>query len=296
MHDELIGSRRTRMINPANHIRSVLGIALMLAGPLAATPVLAQSTSNSAPRISLAGSVQAQRAETLCARLAPASDLGFEGLSIADADVGEAVMHARVELEPGAGSNASVRIPGLADLPGVTILRESPDRIRFNAPLSSVNAAFAVLEYRGASTGDMLDLIADDLQLPPLSAEIRLHVSTDPDAVTPSISACRPPPDLRPESDSGASDEDDITVTGALLFDVRGVQAGDVIDLLNDDVLIGSTIAQAGTVVVSDPAPVVDATALYAVSVNGDAGSAAWSVAVVAATLFADGFEAAAAR
>ena len=80
-------------------------------------------------------------------------------------------------------------------------------------------------------------------------------------------------------------------MAGLLLFDVHGVQAGDVIDLLNDDVLIGSTVAQATTAVIADPAPVVDATALYAVSVNGDAGSAAWSVAVLATTVFADGFE-----
>lgn len=279
------------MIKPVNDMRLVLGVALMLAGPLAAMPVLAQSTSNSAPRISLDGSVQAQRAETLCALLAPASNLSFEGLSVADADVVDGLMHARVELEPGVGSSASVQIPGLAALPGVTILREAPDRIRFNAPLASVNAAFAVLEYRGASAGDMLDLIADDLQLPPLSAEIRLHIDTDPATTEPSFSSCRPPPDLRAESDSGASDEDDITVAGLLLFDVRGVQAGDVIDLLNDDVLIGSTVAQATTAVIADPAPVVDATALYAVSVNGDAGSAAWSVAVLATTVFADGFE-----
>lgn len=278
-------------------IRSAAGFglpsiaALLFALALLPAASHAQSTSNLAPRISLAGVVDSARAETLCAAMPPAFDLGFAGLSVADGDVGAGLVHARVELEPALASAASVLIPGLADLPGVEIIREEPDRIRFNAPLDSVNAAFAALEYRGASDGDMLDLIADDLQLPPLSTEIRLLIATDPKLAGAQFTPCRPPPDLRPESDTGASTSDDITLPQPLLFDVAGVQAGDVIDLLNDGVLIGSSIAAGTTAVVTDPAPVVDTTGLYSVSVNGDAGSASWSVAIVPAVMFADGFE-----
>jgi hypothetical protein len=278
-------------------IRSATGFglpsiaALLFALALLPAASHAQSTSNLAPRISLAGVVDSARAETLCAAMPPAFDLGFAGLSVADADVGTGLVHARVELEPALAFAASVLIPGLADLPGVEIIREEPDRIRFNAPLGSVNAAFAALEYRGASDGDMLDLIADDLQLPPLSTEIRLLIATDPKLAGAQFTPCRPPPDLRPESDTGASTSDDITLPQPLLFDVAGVQAGDVIDLLNDGVLIGSSIAAGTTAVVTDPAPVVDTTGLYSVRVNGDAGSASWSVAIVPAVIFADGFE-----
>lgn len=278
-------------------IRSTKGCCLLcratLLFVLALVPAAshAQSTSNLAPRISLAGVVDSARAETLCAAMPPAFDLGFAGLSVADGDGGAGLVHARVELEPALASAASVLIPGLADLPGVEIIREEPDRIRFNAPLDSVNAAFAALEYRGASDGDVLDLITDDLQLPPLSTEIRLLIATDPKLAGAEFTPCRPPPDLRPESDTGVSTSDDITLPQPLLFDVAGVQAGDVIDLLNDGVLIGSSIAAGTTAVVTDPAPVVDTTGLYSVSVNGDAGSASWSVAIVPAVIFADGFE-----
>jgi len=278
-------------------IRSTKGCCLLCSSTLLSALALlpaashAQSTSNLAPRISLAGVVDSARAETLCATMPPAFVLGFAGLSVADADVGAGLMHARVELEPAATSGASVLIPGLAALPGLVIIREDPDRIRFNAPLDSVNAAFAALEYRGASDGDMLDLIADDQQLPPLSTEIRLLIATDPKVAGAQFSPCRPPPDLRPESDTGASNSDDITLPQPLLFDVAGVQAGDVVDLLNDGELIGSIIAAGTTAVVTDPAPVVDTTGLYSVSVNGDAGSASWSVAIVPALIFANGFE-----
>jgi hypothetical protein len=50
-------------------------------------------------------------------------------VSVADADVASGVVHARVELEQGAGSSSSVSIPGLAGQPGVVIIREEPDRI-----------------------------------------------------------------------------------------------------------------------------------------------------------------------
>lgn len=269
----------------------MLELALLLALPLPPELARAQSTSNIAPRISLAGQIEPARAATLCAVMPLGANFSFADLSVADADVGAGLMHARIELEPSLTSNASVLIPGLAALPGVEILREAPDRIRFNAPLSSVNQAFAALEYRDASDGDMLDLIADDLQLPPLSAEIRLHLAADPKATKAVFSPCRPPPDLRAESDTGNSHADDITLAGPLQFDVGGVQAGDTIDLLNDGVLVSSTIAAGESAVVTDPAPVAELTSLYAVSVNGDAGSASWSVAIVAAEVFADGFE-----
>lgn len=269
----------------------MLGLALLIALPLPPELARAQSTSNIAPRISFAGHVASARAATLCALLPLGSNVSFAGLSVADADLEAGLMHARVELEPSVTSNASVLIPGLAALPGVVILREAPDRIRFNAPLSSVNQAFAALEYRDASEGDMLDLIADDLQLPPLTAEIRLHVAADPKAGSAVFSPCRPPPDLRADSDTGTSDEDDITLASALQFDVGGVQAGDTVDLLNDGELISSAVSAGDSTVVTDPAPVAGLTSLYAVSVNGDAGSASWSIAVVAAEVFADGFE-----
>ncbi|SDD58171.1 hypothetical protein [Aquimonas voraii] len=279
------------MTPATQRIRFRLTLALLMVLPLPPECARAQSTSNIAPRMSLTGQVESARAATLCAVLPLGANLGFAGLSVADADIGAGLMHARVELEPSLTSNASVLIPGLAALPGVEILREAPDRIRFNAPLSSVNQAFAALEYRDASDGDMLDLIADDLQLPPLSAEIRLHLAADPKATKAVFSPCRPPPDLRAESDTGSSDADDITLAGPLQFDVSGMQAGDSVDLLNDGVLVSSTIAAGDSTVVTDPSPVAGLTSLYAVSINGDAGSASWSVAVVAAEIFANGFE-----
>jgi hypothetical protein len=251
----------------------------------------AQTTDNIAPRISLAGISESVRADTLCVTVESGADLSFSGLSGADADVGDAIVHARVELELGAAGNSSVLIPGLADLPGVTIIREEFDRIRFNAPLASVNAAFTALQYRSASAGDTLDLIIDDLQLPPLSAEFHLQVEAFDVPVAPALVRCRPPPDLLPVSDTGASDEDDITVATSLQFEVTGLVAGDVVQLLNDDEPVAEAVATGASLVIVDPAPIIGETGLYAVSVNADLGSAAWSVAVVSAQMFADGFE-----
>jgi hypothetical protein len=264
----------------------VLCAALLGCGELAA-----QATENLAPRITLTGISESVRADTLCVTLQAGATLTFGGLSVADADVGDAIVHARVELEPAAGSAASVAIPGLAGLPGVDIIREEAERIRFNAPLTSVNAAFAALEYRAATRGDTLDLIADDLQLPPLSAEFRLQIDTTDAAVAPVAVRCRPPPDLRPESDTGSDDGDDITVATVLQFQVDGLVAGDQVQLLNDDVVIAEAVASDTSLVIADPAPVVGETGLYAVSVNADLGSAAWSVAVVSPQMFRDGFE-----
>ncbi len=240
----------------------------------------AQSTTNLAPRISLAGVSELVRADTLCVSMDSGTNLGFAGLSVSDTDVGAGLMHARVELELGLGSIATVQIPGLAGFPGVEIISEDPDRIRFNAPLSSVNAAFAALQYQSAGAGDTIDLIADDLQLPPLSAELRLLVAAEPGAPF-SITRCRPPPDLLPGSDTGASNEDDITGAASLSFAVTGVLAGDDVQLLNDGLLVTQAVATGSSLVMVDPAPEFDATGLYAVSVNADAGSASLSVAVV---------------
>ena len=114
----------------------VMGAALMTS-----SDVGAQATDNIAPRISLAGVSESVRADTLCVTIESGTPLDFPGLSGADADVGTAIMHARVELEPGAESNSSISIPGLADIPGVQIIREDFDRIRFDAPLASVAPA-----------------------------------------------------------------------------------------------------------------------------------------------------------
>lgn len=264
---------------------------LLLLALTTATTVRGQATDNVAPRISQSGISESVRADTLCVTIEAGTTLAFPGLSAADADVGDAIVHARVELEQGLGATSSVAIPGLADLAGVEIIREDFDRIRFNAPLASVNAAFAELQYVSASSGDTLDLIVDDLQLPPLSAEFHLQIATF-DVPTPlSVVRCRPPPNLLPSSDTGVSDEDDITVATVLEFEVTGLVAGDAVELLNDDEPIASAVAAGAGLVIADPAPVVGETGLYAVSVNGDLGSAAWSVAVVSPQMFADGFE-----
>jgi hypothetical protein len=130
-----------------------------------------------------------------------------------------------------------------------------------------------------------LDLIADNLQLPALSAELRLLVDAQVGAGL-ELLRCRPQPDLRPESDTGANSADDITSASVLLFDVTGLQPGDQVQLLNDDELEAEAVSDGSSMVIADPAPQFDATALYAVSVNGDAGSAAWSIAVVSVEFF----------
>src|SRR5690606_29621398 len=116
-------------------------VALLSACFLLSTTAEAQFTTNFAPRISMSGVSASMRADTLCVTMSEGGNLAFSNVSVADADVGAGIMHARVELEPGLTSNADVIIPGLAGLPGITIIREEPDRIRFDAPLSSVNAA-----------------------------------------------------------------------------------------------------------------------------------------------------------
>ncbi len=266
---------------PARLVSVPFWLAAVLFSPL----LYAQATSNLAPAISFGDLSGPVRADTFCVLIAVGEDLAFDGLVVADGDVGAGMMHARVELEQGAASDATVFIPGLAALPDIDIIREEDDRIRFDAPLSTVNAAFAALEYRSAGAGDTIDLIANDLQLPSLSAEFRLHIDAQPGAET-EFERCRPPPDLRAESDSGDSSSDDITSAPTLTFDVGGLDPGDVVQLLNDDELVSEAIAEGVSLVMTDPSPVVGATALYAVSVNGDAGSAAWSVAVVETTLF----------
>ena len=253
-----------------------------------ALPVSAQFTDNLAPRISLGAVSTSARADTLCVTMSEGANLGFSDISASDADVAAADLHVRVELTPGPTSGADVLIPDLAGLPGVTIIRERPDRIRFNAPLSSVNAAIAALQYRSAGDGDMLEIIVDDQQLPPLSAEFLLHVTTQISVPT-TITRCLPPPDLRAASDTGESASDDITAATAISFDVSGLIAGDVVDLLNDAVPIAQVTATGSTTVISDPAPARGVTGLYAVSVNAGLPSAALSVAVVDAPAFSVG-------
>ncbi|MCB1554598.1 MAG: hypothetical protein KDJ14_12385, partial [Xanthomonadales bacterium] len=253
-----------------------------------ALPAHAQFTDNLAPRISMTGVSTSARADTLCVTISEGANLGFSNVSVSDADIAGADMHARVELEPGLTSNSDVLIPGLAGLPGVTIIREQPDRIRFDAPLSSINAAIAALQYRSAGDGDMLEIIVDDLQLPSLSTEFLLHVTTQASVPT-AIARCLPPPDLRAASDTGESASDDITAAASIAFDVGGLIAGDVVDLINDGVTIAQVTASGTTAVITDPAPARDVTGLYAVSINGGLASAAWSVAVVDAPAFSVG-------
>lgn len=261
---------------------------LLLLLAIASGTLHAQLTTNLAPHISLAGVSESVRADSLCISMPSGTDLGFAELSISDADVGAGLMHARVELELGIASAATVQIPGLADFPGVEIIREDPDRIRFNAPLASVNAAFAALQYQAAGDGDTLDLIADDLQLPALSAELRLIVAAGPGSAF-SIVRCRPPPDLLPSADTGASNTDDITGATSLSFAVTGLLPGDTVQLLNDGELVSQAVATGNSLVMVDPVPALDLTGLYAVSVNGDSGSASWSVAVVSVASYTVG-------
>ncbi|MBD8526394.1 Ig-like domain-containing protein [Pseudomarimonas arenosa] len=268
---------------------AVLG--LMMTASLLCEPVHAQATLNSAPRVSITGVSELQRADTLCVQLQDGQSLSFDDLSVSDADVGVADLRVRVELEPGGLGAPSVLIPGLSGLPGVTIIREEPDRIRFSAPLTSVNSALAALVYQSEGLAvDVLDIIVDDQQLPPLSAEFRLWIEVLA-STSSNVARCRPPPDLQAGSDTGASNEDDITSAATLSFDVTGVLDTDVVQLFNDAELIDQGTATGTSIVLTDPAPVVDTTGLYSVVVNGDLGSAALSVAIVSATVFHDGFE-----
>ncbi len=250
-----------------------------------------QATLNIGPTISYSGIVEQRRAQTLCVATPAGTTLSFEAVSVADGDIDAGIAHARVELEPIGLGNPSVSIPGLAQLPDVEIIREEPDRIRFNAPLSSVNAAFAALTYQDAQPGDSLELIFDDLQLPALSTELVFHLTAAPASGATSIKPCLPPPDLLPESDTGASDSDDITAVSLLMFEVSQVQSGDIIQLFNDGKLISEAVADANSVIVVDPLPTVDVAGLYSVTVNNGLASAAWSVALVSDLLFNDGFE-----
>lgn len=285
-----MNSQRSVHVHPISC--SVSTAVLAIAGLLGCGLVHAQATSNLAPRISLAGVVDSVRADTLCLTMAAGGGLAFGGLEIADADVGASIVHARVELEPGGVGSPFVLIPDLSAFPGVTILREEPDRIRFNAPLASVNAALDTLQYQSGGVGiDLIDIIVDDLQLPPLSAELRFYVDAQAGAGGVDIVRCRPPPDLRADSDTGNSNEDDITAAPEIAFDVSGIEPDDVVVLMNDDIVVAQIVATGNSVVIIDDAPLVGETGLYAVSVNGDLGSAAWSVAIVASSLFSNGFE-----
>lgn len=276
---------------PSRH-RCRAGVALAI-GLAAASPIAgAQATDNLAPRIGLPGAVGPTRADTLCVGLQPAAELVFPGLAIDDADVASGALRVRVELEPGAAGASAVAIPGLAALPGVAIILVRGDRIRFTAPLGSVNAALGALRYQAdAAQLDLLDVIVDDQQLPPLAAALRFYIDVR-DAPATAIARCRPPPDLRPASDTGASDTDDITLAVPLDFDVGGLAPGDQVQLFNENQVVDSAMAVSSTLVLRDALPIIGLTGFYSVSVNGDAGSAAWSVAIVPEpALFGDDFE-----
>ena len=62
-----------------------------------------------------------------------------------------------------------------------------------------------------------------------MSAEFHLQIEAFDVPVLPTLARCRPPPNLLPASDTGVSDEDDITVATTLQFEVTGLVAGDAV-------------------------------------------------------------------
>jgi len=272
------------MSTPPRKLRSLAALLLLCTGA-----AMAQPTLNVAPRLGVPGLGPPLRAVTLCQDVPAATTVGFAGWSVVDPDATGDVL-VRIDLEPGGAGASSIQIPNLAGRPGVTIIREFPDRIRFTAPLATVAAALPDLVYHASTAQlDLLDIAVDDQQLPPLTTDARVFLAVAPNAV-PATVACKPPPDLQPGSDTGVPDDD---ITEALSLDLRidGVVAGDLVTLLDDDVPVVEAIATASSIVLTDPAPAPGLTHLYSVTLNGAIdGSAGWSVAVLNG-LFIDGFE-----
>jgi hypothetical protein len=270
-------------------MKYLLAAALFALLFLIPASTLAQPTLNIAPRISWQGIATSQRAFTACLSAPSGQTNALSSIAVSDGDVATGIMEARIDLEPGLVGGSTIDIPGLAAIAGVTIIRQQPDRLRFTAPLSSVNQALTQLRYLStAAQIDVLDIVVDDLQLPPLSTEMRAYFNVAAGALIVG-NVCLPPPDLRPQSDTGV-DDDDLTEDVHPQFRITGLSAGDVVVLLNDELPIAQGTATGPELILTDPAAAMGLTHLYSVSVNGNLGSAAWSVAVLAA-MFADGFE-----
>ncbi len=79
---------------------------------------------------------------------------------------------------------------------------------------------------------------------------------------------------LQPESDTGSSDQDQLTNAIQLTFDVDAIEAGALVELFRDGVLVGSTIAnQDGTASVIDPGLVPEGLLTYTVQQTDPAGN-----------------------